>query len=174
MGASQSKPEDSKVFTNETPIQFSQDLVNHLSDKLVSPETDATRQHTLDEHVRTRIHAELARLQSEDALVRQQIENALEKENLDRETALDDSASSAELHAEIEQVQKRAERFITRKQLDDFPEVKEKQHALLQCYRANRTKPLDCWLQVEEFKEAVAVLEKVHPSFFCIRSDPEN
>ncbi|KAG8851129.1 hypothetical protein FRB96_009470 [Tulasnella sp. 330] len=173
MGAGQSKPGDTThVFTNDTPIQvvgsgssrpsrllgrthlpndnsytlkFSQDLVNHLADNLASPQTDPVRQSTLDAHVRSRIQAELTRLQAEESQVRQEIEQALEKENLDREVDLiarkgdegqeDAPTSSAALQADLEHVQQRAERFIARKKLDDLPEVKVTQEALIQCYR---------------------------------------
>jgi len=169
MGAEQSKSGDSsgKVFTSDTPIQFSQDLVNHLSDKLVSPNTDAARQSTLDEHVRSRIQAELARLQAEEEQVRLQIEAALERENLDKETEIakgdedgKKAASSSALNDELEEVQKRAERYLARRALDDLPEVKEKQQALVKCYTNNQTTSLDCWKEVEEFKNSVSVLEK--------------
>lgn len=72
--------------------------------------------------------------------MRQQIESALEKENLDREIELakkDDEkslASSSGLKEELDAVQQRAERYVARKRLDDFPEVKVKQEALLACF----------------------------------------
>ncbi|KAG9003930.1 hypothetical protein FRB94_002775 [Tulasnella sp. JGI-2019a] len=147
MGAGHSKSSEttSHVFTNDAPIQFSQDLVNHLSDNLASPQTDPARQSTLDAHVRSRIQAELTRLQAEESQVRQEIEQALEKENLDREVNLvgskgtdgEESAptSSAALKADLEHVQQRAERFLARKRLEDLPEVKLTQEALIQCYR---------------------------------------
>jgi len=166
MGAGQSTPSEpeAKVFSNAAPIQFSQDLVNHLSDKLASPNTDPARQSTLDEHVRSRIQAELTRLQAEEEQVRQQIETALEKENLDREinTAKDDekATSSSALHDELEEVQKRAERFLARRKMDDLPEVKVKQEAVLQCYQNHPKTPLECWREVEEFKQSVSALEK--------------
>lgn len=94
----------------------------------------------MDEHVRSRIHAELARLRSEEEIVRREIETALEKENLDREAALASkedgvaTTTSSGLKQELEEVQKRAERFLARKTLADLPEVKAKQDAALQCY----------------------------------------
>ncbi len=108
-----------------------------------SPNPDPARQVTLDEHVRSRIQTELSRLRSEEDLVRHQIEAALEKENLDKETELakaDDSkdgkqvTTSAGLKDDLEEIQKRADRYITRRSMEDIPEVKVKQEALLQCY----------------------------------------
>ncbi|KAG8957029.1 hypothetical protein FRC03_010596 [Tulasnella sp. 419] len=171
MGAEQSKSteSDEKVFQNETPIQFDPNLVNHLSDKLSSPHApDSTRQSTLDSHIRARIQAELERLHEEEASVRGEIERALEKENLDKETELakqgedgeKKGASSEALRGDLEEVQKKAERFKSRKSLEDLPEIKAKKEALVKCYDANPKTPLDCWREVEEFKSSVAVVEK--------------
>ncbi|PHZ15508.1 uncharacterized protein RHIMIDRAFT_89690 [Rhizopus microsporus ATCC 52813] len=39
----------------------------------------------------------------------------------------------------------------------DIPkDVAERQEALIVCYRNNQTRPLDCWAEVEEFKNVVA------------------
>lgn len=108
---------------------------------MTSPNPDATRQSTLDEHVRSRIQAELARLQSEEDIVRRQIETALEKENLDKEVAHAGKEgekpviSSSGLKDDLEDIQKRAERYLIRKKMEDKPEIKAKQELLLKCYQ---------------------------------------
>jgi MICOS complex subunit MIC19 len=126
--------------------------VNRLEDNLSTPETTPERQNTLDNHVRARIQAELARLQAEEVHVREQIEAVLERENLDREKALSGTgpgeshgvredatsgnvSSSALLQGDLEEVQKKVERFHVRRQLDDHPQVKEARDAVLQCYQ---------------------------------------
>ena len=143
-------------------------MVNHLEDTNVSsPETTTHRQGTLDSHIRARIAAELERLQAEEQNVREQIEAALERENLDRETVLatsdsnshsdsdsvvvldktdDDEggdvgkkknlASSAALQDELEQVQRKVERFEKRRQLEEYPDVRDARDAVLQCYQS--------------------------------------
>lgn len=184
-------------------------MVNHLEDVNVSsPETSPHRQGTLDAHVRSRISAELERLQAEEQSVREQIEQALERENLDRETALatsssdDDGkvaelteggeetknlASSVALQSELEEVQRKVERFQTRRQLGEYPEVQEAREAVIQCYqlrtvsslfcgnrrmcklttghfssscRSNPSTPLDCVESVDRFKQSVAQVER--------------
>ena len=122
--------------------------MNHLEDNLSTPGTTPERQNTLDNHVRARIQAELARLQGEEAHVREQIEAALERENLDREKALSresdgeregvvsgNVSSTALLQGDLEEVQKKVERFQARRQLDDHPEVKQARDAVLLCYQ---------------------------------------
>ncbi|KAF8321777.1 hypothetical protein DL93DRAFT_2210044 [Clavulina sp. PMI_390] len=186
MGAQQSTSgsDDERVFSSSRPISFSQDLVNHLEDVNVSsPETSAHRQGTLDAHVRARIAAELERLQAEEQSVREQIEAALERENLDRETALakggeadgeaeqvvesadgeveaKNLASSVALQSELEEVQRKVERFHQRRQLDEYPEVRDAKEAVIQCYQSNPTRPLDCVDSVDRFKRSVAQVEK--------------
>ncbi|KAF8525720.1 hypothetical protein JB92DRAFT_1216325 [Gautieria morchelliformis] len=179
MGAGQSSE---KVVYNETPIQFSNDLINHLSDELASPETNAAQQSILDHHVRSRIQAELARLRDEEEGVMTQIEQALERENIDRErqsavpggedghgdaedggpSGVPDGAvrSSASLMEDLKEVQSKVERFHQRRSLDDVPEVKATSEMLVECYRQNRTTSLNCWKEVADFKDSVARAEQ--------------
>ncbi|KAH7921482.1 hypothetical protein BV22DRAFT_1072217 [Leucogyrophana mollusca] len=171
MGAAQSRGNtEEKVFHNETPIQFSQDVVNHLTDRMVSPETTPERQTTLDSHVRSRIQAELEHLRTEEDNVRKEIELALEKENLDHEMNLtggiatgedthDKVMSSTALLGDLEEIRTKVDRFQTRQQLSDFPSVKESGEAVVSCYKSHLKTPLDCWREVSEFKASVAHAE---------------
>ncbi|QRV86163.1 hypothetical protein RhiJN_14181 [Ceratobasidium sp. AG-Ba] len=162
MGSQQSAPAGGQVvYSNETPIQFSQDVINHLSDTRSSPNPAPERQQVLDAIVQERISSELKRLQDAEAAVQADIQAALERENLDREKQITEGSGSAEgLRAELEEVQKRAERFKSRLALEHAPEVKESQARLVTCYKANQDRPLDCWEEVLHFKDAVAKLEK--------------
>ncbi|THH20931.1 hypothetical protein EW146_g492 [Bondarzewia mesenterica] len=178
--------DEPKIFYNETPIQFSQDLVNHLSDHLATTETPPERQSTLDGHVRARIEIELSRLREEEDQVRQQIELALEKENMDREREMAGDASAAAdadtdtigdvksshtLLGDLEEVRSKIERYQTRQQLVEMPELKAKGEAVVSCYKSNPSTTLDCWHEVSEFRSAVSQVEQVcishpiHPPF---------
>ncbi|KIY64583.1 hypothetical protein CYLTODRAFT_457065 [Cylindrobasidium torrendii FP15055 ss-10] len=162
MGASQSKSEE-KVFTTETPISFSPDVVDRLAANVTSSEVPAERQLTLDGHVRARIQAEMARLRKEEEEVRAKIEAALEKENLDREKTLatdGDVKDSASLLNDLEEIKAKVERFQERKALVDYPELKGIQEKVLACYRNQPTRTLDCWREVNQFKVAVDQLEQ--------------
>ncbi|KAF8078212.1 hypothetical protein FPV67DRAFT_1686714 [Lyophyllum atratum] len=171
MGASQSRSEtDEKVFPNESPISFSQDVVNQLSDSLESPETSPERQSNLDALIRSRIQSELEHLKQEEEEVRREIEHALEKENLDREriTAEDNAEgdqtarlpSSTELMGDLEEIRSKVDRYQARRDLSEFPEVKSTGEAVVSCYRAHPSTPLDCWREVNGFKASVAQLEQ--------------
>ncbi|KAF4578680.1 hypothetical protein EYR40_001167 [Pleurotus pulmonarius] len=166
MGGSQSRVEgDDKVYQPETSIQFSPGVVSQLSDHAAAPGIPPERQSTLDEHVRSRIQAELAHLRSEEEEVRTEIERALEKENLDKERAMaeaeqDGGASGVTLLGDLEEIQEKVQRS---KQKQNAAEVEAAQQAsadVISCYRNNATSPLDCWKQVSNFKQSIAHLEQ--------------
>jgi len=123
-------------------------LVNHLSDELSTPDPNPNRQTILDDHVRSRIHAEMARLREEEAGVRAEIEHALERENIDRErtsavpeqdsdsVATDGAVrTSLSLREDVRQVQQKIERLQKLKEMDDVLEVKATSEMLVECYR---------------------------------------
>ena len=137
-------------------MQFSQDVIHHLSDSLVSTNTSPERQSTLDAHVKSRIATELKRLRAEEEDVRNQIRAALEKENLDREANLVGTpavaaavgteggagaegprkvTSSTMLKGDLDEIQAKAEKYQARRALEQLPGVQEKQQALVECYK---------------------------------------
>lgn len=77
--------------------------------------------------------------------MRERIEQALEKENLDRERSLagetvtgDETGSvkdSVSLLNDLEDIRQKVDRFHSRKDLQDVPQVKSYQEAVLACYR---------------------------------------
>jgi len=173
MGASQSKSQtDEKIFHDETPIQFSQDLVNFLSDGLASPDMTPERQTTLDGRIRSRIQEELRHLREEEDAVRREIGVALEKENLDKERNLNENSVSDEvsdsvksgiaLLYDLEEIQHRVDKFRQRQGLGSFPVAKAMGGDVVQCYKAHPTKSLDCWREVARFKAAVAQAEQTY------------
>jgi len=177
MGASQSKSDtDEKVFYNETPIQFGQDLVNHLSDQVASPEITHGRQTMLDAHIRSRIQADLQHLLEKEELVRHEIEVALEKENLKREKSMAGEASksdenedtigrvksSVSLMGDLEEIRSKVDRFHSRQEFEGLRAVKEKGEAVVSCYRSHPGTTLDCWREVSEFKASVVQAEQAY------------
>jgi len=104
--------------------------------------------------------------------VRMEIESALEKENIERERGVEGELegeqeegetqvkSSASLRADLEEVQKKVERFQSRRSLEDVPDVKEAKEAVVECYRRNTATTLECWKEVAVFKGSVAKAEQ--------------
>ncbi|KAI0670717.1 hypothetical protein C8Q78DRAFT_992208 [Trametes maxima] len=174
MGASQSTPQqDEKVFTPDTSLHFSEDVVNQLADHQASPEIPHDRQLTIDAHIRSRIQSELGRLQQEEERVREEIERALEKENLDRErsmageeTAAGDATSagsvrsSAALMGDLEELRQKIEKYHVRQNSEELSDVRTKGEEVVSCYKSHPATPLDCWKAVEDFRTSVAQVEQ--------------
>ena len=126
--------------------QFSQDVVNQLSDRLHTSKTTPERQSTLDAHIRSRIQSELEHLKQEEEYVRQEIERALEKENLDRERSMAGEASeggdaigsiksSALLMGDLEEIRSKVDKYQAKRDLSKFPDVKASGDAVASCYK---------------------------------------
>ncbi|KAI0747766.1 hypothetical protein C8Q80DRAFT_1168335 [Daedaleopsis nitida] len=178
MGASQSSPQqDEKVFTPDTSLHFSEDVVNQLVDHQASPEIPRERQLTIDAHIRSRIDAELSRLHNEEERVREEIERAMEKENLDRErgmageeTASDEASptgsikSSAALMGDLEELRQKVDKYHARRDSEELATVRAKGEEVVLCYRSHPSTTLDCWKAVEEFKASVAQVEQRYVS----------
>jgi MICOS complex subunit MIC19 len=137
--------------------------------------------------VRQRIAAELAVLHAEEEEVRRAMREALEKENLGREKALSEHAvplhlgslcivdivltgdestgsrGTLSLSEDIEAVKTRVERYVQRRALaaESGSAVEDSRKAVVQCYKLNPERPLDCWKEVEQFRAEVAKLENV-------------
>ena len=117
--------------------------MNHLADNLASPVTTPQRQMTLDTHIRSRIQAELGILREQEAQVRREIEQALEKENLDRdirmsgisENTAGEVKNSAALLGDMEEIRQKVDRFQSRQQLSQHPAVKVNGEAVVSCYK---------------------------------------
>ncbi|KAJ7752147.1 hypothetical protein B0H16DRAFT_1547549 [Mycena metata] len=151
---------------DSSPVSFSQDLVDTLADNAASPTPSPARQNSIDAHIRARIQAELQQLRAEEQSVRDQIYAALEKENLDRERAMagdpDSVKTSAALLADLDEVRAKVDRFHARRDLSEFPTLRQDSEALVACYKNNATTPLNCWQQVDKFKASVAQVEQQH------------
>ncbi|EPQ31192.1 uncharacterized protein PFL1_01380 [Pseudozyma flocculosa PF-1] len=143
------------------PLQFGRSLLNSL-DKTHVEGPSADRQATLDSSVQQRIKSELDRLRKEEAEVRSQIEKAIEKENLERESKHSgaEGKNSNVLRQELDEVRKKIERHRQKSDISAYAGVKEAQEQLVKCYKSQPERTLDCWKEAEDFKAAVAKAEK--------------
>ena len=117
-------------------------MIDHLQESTGSAGTSPERQSTLDAHIRARINAELGRLREEERVVREQIEAALEKENLTKERSGTDGDeaeggvnSSSSVQGALDEVQKRVDRFHAKRDLGGYLVVSESSQKLIECYR---------------------------------------
>ncbi|KAI1851906.1 hypothetical protein JX265_008288 [Neoarthrinium moseri] len=157
MGASSSKPADgqtSHVWKASGPVGVSQDVVESLQG---STETDRSRAQTIELAVQARVAEELKKLTSQES---EALKAAHKKasEITDAEAQKEAGNSRQRVSKEVEALRARLEK---RKQLRELPESVEKSRSeVVQCLIANDRRPLNCWKEVENFKEEVRRLEK--------------
>lgn len=104
-------------------------MVNQLSDHLENSQS------RLDSGIQAHIKHELERLKEDEENVRQQIEHALEKENLDREKSMasdGDGTSGSILLGDMDEIRTRIEKYVSRRNND---KVEAESNAVVECYR---------------------------------------
>ncbi len=87
--------------------------------------------------------------------------------------------SSTVLQGDLGEIKEKISKYQTRRELSEYPEVKGHGDAVVECYRCangfldilvrpyspmcrqNSARPLDCWREVDRFKNSVAKLEHV-------------
>lgn len=186
MGSGSSKPAPSStqhVFSSDTPVRFSQDLVNALQ---ASPETDSTRAKDLELHIQSRVAAELARLDAEATQDLKDLEDRIsstpdsttESINPASTTIPDQTASAGgpdhkakaegdrtrdlsrgKVQEEIEKLKGMLKERQLKEDIMSDKGVSKAREGIVACLRLNDRRPLDCWKEVETFKQEVGRLE---------------
>ncbi|KAK4133365.1 DUF1690-domain-containing protein [Trichocladium antarcticum] len=156
MGSSSSKPSDSgpHVWKGAAQTGVSQNLVEHLE---TSNETDTSRLQSLELQIQNRVAAELKRLRAQESDALLEAQQKLSAEPADAadqhggKDRQDVAKAIGELRAKLEE----------RKGFRQVPEGLERARGqVVRCLRENDRRPLDCWREVEAFKEEVRRMEK--------------
>ncbi|CAP68098.1 uncharacterized protein PODANS_1_19620 [Podospora anserina S mat+] len=157
MGSSSSKPAATAPQTWKAPgsAGLSTELVQHLHS---SPETDASRLQAIELEIQARVAAELKRLRDQESEALRAAQAKL-AESTDDKTADDNSKTSYTVSKEVQALQKKLEeRKRIRSQLPES--LENARSGVVRCLRENDRRPLDCWREVEAFKEEVRRVEK--------------
>lgn len=123
-------------------------------------QTDHSRAKTLELAVQARVAEELKKLETkESAALQAAYEKAAAAATEQQQPEADQAGPSRHtVSAEVEALRARLEK---RKQLRQLPEsVEASRSRVLACLRDNDRRPLNCWQEVESFKEEVRRLEK--------------
>ncbi|KAL2149972.1 hypothetical protein VTH82DRAFT_7648 [Thermothelomyces myriococcoides] len=163
MGSASSKPSDSVPHVWRGPSQtgVSQNLVEALE---ANNETDVSRLQSLELHIQERVAAELRRLREQEA---ESLRAAQQK--LSAEPAADQGQgneqqgrlSGPSRHEVAKAIQDLRTKLEEKKKVRQLPESLESaKNDVVRCLRENDRRPLDCWREVEAFKEEVRKLEK--------------
>jgi altered-inheritance-of-mitochondria protein 13 len=128
------------------------------------PQTDSTRAKTLELHIQSRVASELKRLQeraSKDFEELQAKISAADEPTKKEKTAGDTlrDLGRESVQNDVKELRKKLEQ---RKRLADVDEGVEKAKSeVVRCLRENDRRPLDCWKEVERFRDEVRRLEGV-------------
>ncbi|KAG0135856.1 hypothetical protein HOY82DRAFT_600008 [Tuber indicum] len=152
MGSGNSKPAERVFDGSETPVRFSNNLVESLQ---LSSETNSTREKSLEIQVQSRVESELQRLHSRESQILVDLESRLSESDKDGDTK---GLSSEQVQAEIDALKERLERMPRMIKIDG--EVERARGEVVKCLRLNDRTPLDCYKEVEEFKNQTRRMEK--------------
>ena len=114
----------------------------------------ATRQSQLDASIQSRIKSELSRLKKQESDVRKQIELALEKENLDKESKLGKKGaqgrSSVLLKQQLDDISTKIEKHNqTREKLEKTPAIQKAREEVTKCYKCVLPSVID-WVHMTD------------------------
>ncbi|RCK60380.1 MICOS complex subunit MIC19 [Candida viswanathii] len=150
MGSSTSKPE-TKVFTPDTPIDFSATFLSQLE---TSPESDFSRAQYTEKYIQDRVAVELARLEKETI---KNFKNTTEKALL-KEDKEDTKLSVAAANEKITNLTDLLKKNAVLAQVVIPPTVQEARESVVKCLKDNQGRSLNCWDEVETFKQLVKEL----------------
>ncbi|KAJ4420867.1 hypothetical protein N0V85_000446 [Neurospora sp. IMI 360204] len=154
MGSSASKPSAAHVWKAPAPAGVSHDLVEKLES---SPETDISRQQAIELQVQARVAEELKRLRAAEAAKLQETLTA-SSQSTEQQQQQENDISRQKVQKEVEALRAKLEE---RRKVRELPESTETARSeVVRCLRENDRRPLDCWKEVEAFKEEVRRLER--------------
>ncbi|KAF7853224.1 hypothetical protein EAF04_010726 [Stromatinia cepivora] len=163
MGSGASKPEEppkAQVWSSETPVRFSEQLINSLQS---SSESDSTRAKTLELHIQARVASELKKLQERASKDFEELTAKLSTEESSppsEEKSAGDSLRQLGRNAVQKDVEGLKKKLEQRKKLQELDEGVEKAKSeVVRCLRENDRRPLDCYKEVEAFRREVRRLE---------------
>ncbi|KAF9109392.1 hypothetical protein BGX27_007668 [Mortierella sp. AM989] len=143
MGSSQSKGDaQPMVFINEenpVPVRVSSAFVNQLQQ--TQPTSGSPQD--IENQVRQRVQAELAKIQAEKS-------STVDTSHVNYKSTT--NANAVVTEQEMEQLAKHTPAKHIKVLPDDITKA---QNALVQCYKKNQERSLDCWAEVQEFKDLV-------------------
>jgi len=124
-------------------------------------QTDSTRAKTLELHIQSRVANELKRLQERAAKDFEELQAKISaQESSKKEKSAGDTLRELGRESVQKDVTELRKKLEQRKRLTDVDEGVEKAKGdVIKCLRENDRRPLDCWKEVERFREEVRRLE---------------
>jgi altered-inheritance-of-mitochondria protein 13 len=148
MGASASKPTETKVFAPSNNIQYGQSLIGELES---SVESDYIRSQYTEIGLQKKVSEKLDTLAKKS---NEFFDTTLKKSLLTKDTEEDKDLSSVQLNDKISQLSKvlesKNDKFL---QLND--DVLKSKKEIVSCLIKNNKRPLNCWDEVKNFEKLV-------------------
>jgi len=190
MGAGSSKPGDASkhVFSTGTPVQFSQELVDslqassetnssraktlelHIAERVAAElERIQKRETETLESVRAKLSSNPEPSEPPTESTASKIKGAAASALPDALTpssqtkeAKDEKARQAQSSKKVQdEIAKLKKQLADRKVLNELPpDVEKARSSVITCLRLNDRRPLDCWKEVEVFKQEVRKMEE--------------
>jgi MICOS complex subunit MIC19 len=119
-------------------------------------ESNSTRSASLEAHIQSRVQAELARLEARSATLQDKLEQELKKQGLlkEREST---GLSAVTLEGDIKELRGK---FVGVKESKQDVEARAAREEVIKCLQLHDRRSLDCWWEVQQFKDKVAKLER--------------
>ncbi|CAF9906997.1 MAG: hypothetical protein GOMPHAMPRED_004992 [Gomphillus americanus] len=144
------------VFKSSGPVRFSPEVVDILQN---SPASDSIRAQDLELHIQNRVHTELSRLAEEQTKSLKELQDKISSETPAPSSKSPD-LSRASVQKETEELKKKLAKRKLREDVVGDKNVEKAKDELVTCLRNNDRRPLDCWQEVEAFKNEVSRIEK--------------
>ena len=151
MGLTSSKSERQEWQSSWTSVSHDRTQVLQAG-----PESDTSRRSAVELEVQKRVAAELKKLQDEES-------EALKKtvSNVLAQGPTDGPKEQHTSHSVSKEIEALRAKLQERRQVRDLPDgVEAARSEVVRCLRENDRRPLDCWKEVENFKEQVRRLEQ--------------
>ncbi|CAK9438709.1 uncharacterized protein LODBEIA_P29330 [Lodderomyces beijingensis] len=150
MGSTTSKPE-TKVFTPQSPIDFSSSFLSQLEQ---SPDSDYSRAQYAEKYIQDRVAAELAKLEKETIKKFKDTTNAA-LSNDSNTTATEAGLSVPESNGKIAKLTQLLKENAQLEKINLTPQITASRDSVIACLKENQGKSLNCWDEVETFKKLV-------------------
>lgn len=146
MGSTTSKP-DNKVFTPQVPIDFSASFLSQLEN---SPESDYSRAQYTEKYIQDRVSQELKKLEAETVKQFQQTTNdaILPADNEQR-------VSVPSSNEKIQRLKQLMQENILLTKVEVSDDIQQARKQVINCFKDNDGKPLNCWDEVQAFRQLV-------------------
>ncbi|KAK4125025.1 DUF1690-domain-containing protein [Parathielavia appendiculata] len=160
---------ESLETSNEVRPTNTPPRVGHLTENFPS-QTDVSRLQSLELQIQERVGVELKRLRAQEA---EALREAQQKLSAEPATTADQQGESEPLRQQQQQLSGPSRHEVSkaiddlrtkleeRRQVRQLPDGVEKaRNEVVRCLHENDRRPLDCWREVEAFKDEVRRLEK--------------